>query len=173
MEHRINKERTWLFAPSAMIASMVEVHGSAEIREIKEAVESAIQVNGMLHTRVSVNQECAYFEEDSPAQVSFQVTKEPYERIMKQQEKIPFHLERGEYLRVFVLTEGTDMTEEKWKLLILSHHLAGDGMSYAYLIQDIMKALSRDVLNRKPVQLFDMESLPKESSLNPMMKLLM
>lgn len=173
MKHVINKERTWLFAPAVIVATQVKVRGRVEIAAIRQAVITAIGRNEIMNTTVQMKHGTAYFKEGMNAQFSFQVTGKSSETIRREQEKVPFDLEKGEYLRFFVLTNGTVETEEDWTLLLLAHHLAGDGLSYAYLIQDIMRVLSGETIETKPIQLFDLTSLPEKSRISGGLKLMM
>ena len=57
--------------------------------------------------------------------------------MIQSQASIPFALKDGELLRFFAW-----FMEEECRLLIIGHHLAGDGMSFACLTRDIMTALA-------------------------------
>lgn len=51
-------------------------------------------------------------------------------------EKIPFAIDKGELVRVFIIPSG-----DKTQIMIMAHYLAGDGKSINYFVKDIMDAL--------------------------------
>lgn len=175
MKYEINKERIWVFAPIAMIATMITVEGNVTEGEVEEAVRAAVNQNEGLKTKVVIEGDKAYLVEQSKVNYQFEVCSDSMKELIRTQEKIPFQLEQGEYLRFFLLPEKTaDMQiHSRWKLLLLSHHLAGDGTSCAYLMQDILMILDHQVVKSKPVKLFDMKELPPASDLNFVMRLLL
>jgi hypothetical protein len=131
----------------------------------------------------------AYFRVIDSANYSVTESNHNWRTILQEQEKIPFDIQNGEYLRFYIIsdktTDPTDRTADhadaadgakptgKVTLLIIAHHLAGDGTSYAYLLQDIMKALNGEKIEMKPIELFDMSSLPGESKLGSLMRLML
>lgn len=190
MKHEINKERLWIFAPVATITTKVTIDGKASVEQIKEAIREAVNSNAVLKTKVVLEGEKAYLVPQESVCYQVEETKEAWRKILHDQEKIPFDLSRGEYIRFFLIHTGDVHTEQvhtervheenendlvsikeaAWTLLLLGHHLAGDGSSYAFLIQDILRALNHEELTEKTIQLFDMEDLPSNSGLNGPMK---
>lgn len=152
MKYEINKERIWVFAPVAAISTIVEVEGKTTFDDMKIAIRKAVCKNDVLKTRVEFEGSKAYLIGQNEACYRVEETTEEMTNIIHREEKIPFDLSKGEYLRFFLIVEDTKKTvHNEWKLLIMSHHLAGDGTSLAYLIQDIMKALNQEELSGKPV----------------------
>lgn len=75
---------------------------------------------------------------------------------MCQNEKIPFAINKGELVRVFLIP-STDKTQ----IIIMTHHLAGDGKSIIYFVKDIMNALADIPLTYKPLTLLE-RNLPQK-----------
>jgi hypothetical protein len=59
---------------------------------------------------------------------------------------------------------------EKKQILIMAHHLAGDGKSIVYFIDDIMNALNGNQILYKKMRLLSTENLPKGSKIPLFMK---
>lgn len=64
--------------------------------------------------------------------------------------------DKGELVRVFIIP-----SEDKTQIVIMAHHLVGDGKSIIYFIKDIMNALSGIPLTYKPLTLLE-RNLPKK-----------
>lgn len=175
MKYEINKERIWVFAPIATISTMIEVKGAITTVQLQKAISTGVGANEILKTRVVLEGEKSYFVSQQEPCYQFTVTTKQPREILNEEEKKPFDLSKGEYLRFFLLVDKLqeEQSYSHWKLLLNAHHIAGDGTSYAYLMQDILKALSGETLQAKPAQLFDMKDLPAKSNLNFPMKLLM
>lgn len=166
MKNIIDKERTHLFSPAANIVVKAEIRGGAEIESLKAAIKKAVESNGILSNKIEINDSGdAWYEAiDKPA-IGIGVTDMQWEDIAARQEKIRFEVERGELLRFFIIPGGNAV-----QILIIAHHLAGDGLSICFLIQDIMTALSGGELEYKPIELLSPGSLPAKSSLGGPMK---
>lgn len=76
--------------------------------------------------------------------------------IVSQNEKIPFAIDKGELVRVFIIP-----SESNTQIMIMAHHLAGDGKSIIYFVKDIMNALSAIPLTYKPLTLLG-RNLPQK-----------
>lgn len=63
-------------------------------------------------------------------------------------------------MRIFVMPAG-----EETGLLVMAHHLAGDGKSMVYFLEDIMRALSGEKLVFKLMNLITNDMFPPHSRL--------
>jgi hypothetical protein len=79
---------------------------------------------------------------------------------VKEQERLPFAIDKGEFIRFFY-----SKTEIGVTILLLAHHIAGDGISFTYFIQDLLCSISGVKIEHKKLELFNMENLPKEARL--------
>lgn len=137
--------------------------------------------NEVLKTKVVLEEDGkAYFIDTAKANYSIAESCIDWRTIVKEQEKIPFDIQNGEYLRFYIISNLRSDNEtianigtETVTLLIIAHHLAGDGITFAYLLQDIMRVANGEKLEKKPVGLFDLSSLPRGSKLGFLMSLML
>jgi hypothetical protein len=152
--------------PDINIVMKVDITGSPEIEAIKRAAASAVDANEILNCRIVVleNGDAIYERIEKPM-YSVEISNESWTEVTRKNESRIFNISIGELVRFFILTGEGDT-----QLLIIAHHLAGDGLSIAYLIEDIMLALEGKKLKFRPIQLVSAEEFPKGSKLNPMMR---
>lgn len=158
---KIDKERTWVFSPVNNVVIKAAIQGDLEKRDLEEAIQTAVHNNEILHQKITIqkNQEACYESMDM-ANCSITYETKEWKEIIKEQEQRPFDIQNGELIRFFILPSLCGI-----ELMLIAHHLAGDGISFSYLFQDIMLILSGKKTEYKPLKLFSMESLPKESAL--------
>ncbi len=169
MNTRIQKERTHVFAPSISVAVAATIAGKIDEEQLSAAITKAVLNNEILNCKIELNEngEAFYTKTDAaPFMISCFATD--WKTVVEQQECIPFDLEKGELIRFF-----TRIKPDGAQLIMIAHHLAGDGLSLAYLLEDIIKALNGRPLEDKPLTLFDYGSLPPDSRLNPLMRLML
>jgi len=168
MRYTITKERTHLFSPSINIGVLVHILGDVETDALRQAIGTAVRHNGILLTKIVVTDSGdAYYAPIDDVNCSVTVENAPWQDIIDREEKIRFKLEDGEFIRFFIMPQ-----EHSTGLLLYGHHLLGDGTSLAFLVQDIMRALDGETLTYKPLQLFSMEDLPRESRLPGLSRML-
>ena len=150
MKEQLEKERIYLFSPFAVTVTRVEIEGILFIEKLQEAVSLAVQKNELLNARVALYENGeAYYETqifDSNPNDEIRVYQNLYWKdLVKEQEKNAFDLDHGELVRFFLL-----QNDDKQELVVIAHRLLGDGASIAFLIEDIMCALSDQKLTAKP-----------------------
>ncbi len=161
MKNYILTERPNLFEPNDYINFLVEIEGSPSADELMSAVKAAFAANEATMSKVVLESEgSAFYEKLSESGCKVSVSGGDWREIVRENEKVPFAIERGEMVRVFVIQNSEEIS-----LLIMSHHLAGDGKSMVCFIEDIMRALSGEKLEYKPMNLVTRESMPKQSKL--------
>lgn len=167
MKKHILTERANLFEPNDYINFLVELDGNPDADELVSAVEAAFEANEVAMSKVVLESDGSAFYEKLPkCGCKVSVSSGNWREIVRKNEKVPFAIDRGEMVRVFVIRNG-----EESSLLIMSHHLAGDGKSILCFIEDIMRALSGEKLEYKPMNLITRESLPRKSELPLSVKL--
>lgn len=170
----ISKERTHLFAPNINVSTKVDIIGNPSDDKLSDAIKRAVMHNEILSCKIMIepNGDAYYFKLDDPVlSISILNTNslDDWKQVIKQQETCPFHIDQGELIRFFILKN-----KETTQLLIVAHHLAGDGLSFSYLVEDIMNSLSSSAsLSYKPIQLYDSSVLPKGSRLNPVTRMML
>lgn len=142
MKREILYERGDLFDVNMIITMIVQVKGTASEEAWKEAFQKAIEVNEILKTRIVIEEDGRAYYTDLTRKNDFvcssiRFTTEDLDQIRQREERIRFRIEEGEYLRVFVKTNG-----EETSVLFLMHHLGGDGKSLLYFIEGLFTFLS-------------------------------
>ena len=185
MRYEINKERLWIFSPVAHVAIKTDISikdknqqaehlENIDLNALKEAIDLAINKNEVIKSKILLEDNGkAYFINTINANYTITESEKDWHIIIKEQEKIPFDIQNGEYLKFYIIRNKDMINGDKITLLLIAHHIIGDGISYAYLIQDILKALNGEKIENKPINLFDMEDLPKESNLGILMRMML
>ena len=160
--NRIDKERIWVFSPVNNIAFKADIKGNITEKQLIEAITHTVNHYEMLNQKVILDNEgIAYFCKAENPKLVIEPMNCDWKELVREQQKIPFAIDKGEFIRFFY-----QYTQSGIILLIIVHHIAGDGISFTYFLQDIMKSLSGMQIENKKINLFDMESLPKESKLS-------
>lgn len=160
-EKYIRSERPNLFEPNDYISMVVTLSGKASREEAEQAVRKAYANNEATMSKIVLEPDgTAYYEslDESGCKVLFDSRN--WQEILKESEKQPFDLKNGELIRTFILSGGQTIT-----LLLMAHHLAGDGMAMLYFIEDIMQALDGKELTYKPLLLINRAYLRKRARL--------
>jgi hypothetical protein len=160
-------EREHLFTPNINIVMKVTIGGHPSVADLKQAIGSAVQANESLNCKIvlSENGFAGYERLEQPI-YSVEVRNQPWTEIAREQESKIFHLESGELICFFLLPGECDT-----ELLIIAHHLAGDGLSIVYLIEDIMNDLAGNELGFKPMRITSSDSFPKKTEMYPTVKM--
>jgi hypothetical protein len=138
LKNYITTERADLYEPNITIAMKFSIVGNPTDNEVVNAIYAAMQANEILNTKIAiVPNGQAWYEESNKQENMVTISDDNWRDIFYEQEKIRFRFEQGELMRVYLLNG-----EPKKQILILAHHLAGDGKSLVYFIEDIMNALS-------------------------------
>ena len=170
MNHPIQKERIYLCAPGACVsASMVFDHVLSE-EQLCAAILEAARRHEILSCQLRMEPDGGAFLEEThraPA-VSLTPFQGETERLIREQERRPFHREDGEWARFFYRTSGG-----RTELTAVVHHLICDGFSIVRLMSDIVRALNGRPVAQQPVRLLTPELLPKHPGLNPLLNALL
>lgn len=167
MDKHMGTERMFLFEPNINIVMRVVISRSPEIAALERAIEVAIRANEILNCKIILsNTGIAGYERMESPFLSIKLSEKSWIELAREEESNVFNFTEGELIRFFILTGGDDV-----QLLVIAHHLAGDGMAIIHLVRDIMTALSQEKLEYKPLQTISAVDLPKRSRLNPLMRL--
>lgn len=158
---KIDKERIWIFSPVNHIVIKVDVKGIILEEQLKKAISDTVYQYDMFHQRIVLDNEGnAYYQKEEFFEPFVKPIKNDWKDVAKEQEKIPFAIDKGEFIRFFY-----SKTEIGITIMIIVHHIAGDGISLTYFVQDIMRSISGVKIEHKKLELFNMENLPKEARL--------
>lgn len=129
--------------------------------QLKEAIKNTVIHYEMLQQKIIMDQEGnAYYQKADTFEPVIKQIDNDWKETATEQEKCPFAIEKGEFIRFFYKKTVTGMA-----LLIIAHHIAGDGISFTYFVQDILRSISGDKMEYKKLELFNMDSLPREARL--------
>jgi len=165
VKKEILTERTNLFEPNDYIFFCVELFGNFTADMLKEAVQKAFEANESTMSKIVLTDSGnAFYERIPESGCKVEIIEDTNRNlwdIARKNEKQPFDLEKGELMRCFIIPDNNGFS-----LLIMSHHLAGDGKSICFFIEDIMCALSGKELEFKPLVLLTKDNIPNESKLS-------
>ena len=145
----IYTEREDLFAPNIYIHFYVKVTGNPKTDDLVRAVKAAFCANESTMSKIVLEEDssaCYERMEESGCRVF--VSEKDWKTIVIENEKQAFRIYEGEMMRVFVIS-----SHQETGLLIMAHHLTGDGKSIAYFLEDTMRALAGEKLVFKPMNL--------------------
>ncbi|MDF2906746.1 MAG: condensation domain protein [Herbinix sp.] len=174
MEHRLLTERIHYYAPAINIVLAFTIGGNPNIEELKTAIKKAMDQHDIFRSRVVLNEEGeGYYEAIPEAVVKIELREsydeEDWKKLIYEQERIPFDFVNGELVRYFILrkTEGI-------QLVMIAHHLCGDGLAITYLLRDIMTALGNPDQGtvRMPIRICSEQDIPRAARLKPHVKFL-
>lgn len=156
--NEIITERPNLFEPNVYITVCVEVTGKVCPQKLAAAVKQAFEANEATISRIVLEHGFAYYEKlpASCCKIEIENENKNWIELVKQNEKIPFAIDKGELVRVFMIP-----LKDETQIMIMAHHLAGDGKSIIYFVKDIMNALSGIPLTYKPLTLLG-RNLPQK-----------
>ncbi len=174
MEHRLLTERIHYYAPAINIVMVFTVGGNPNIEELKTAIRKGVDKHDIFRSRVVLNEEGeGYYEPISEALVRIELLEsyedEDWKKLIYEQERIAFDFVHGELVRFFILRK-----EENIQLIVIAHHLCGDGIAITYLLRDIMTALGNPELSiqKMPIRVCTEKDIPKAARLKPHVRLL-
>lgn len=162
MGREIYTERADLFEPNIYIQFLIDILGNPTKEELISAVQKAFSANESTMSRIVIDSDGkAYYKPMDQSGCKVSLSNKDFIELILENEKVPFAIDQGELLRVFIMKK-----DSKTSLLIMAHHLVGDGKSVVYLIEDIMNSLSGKEVLYKPLSLYDVNTLPKECNLS-------
>lgn len=143
-------ERQNLFEPNVYITMCVELTGKVCPHQLTAAIKEAYKANEAAMSRIVLEQGTAYYEKLSVSGCKTMITNKNWIELVRENEKLPFEIDKGELIRTFIIPADTDT-----QIMVMAHHLVGDGKSIIYLIRDMMNALAEKTLTYKPLVLLD------------------
>ncbi len=174
MDYKFIKERTHYYAPAINIVMSVTIGGAPSKVELQKAIHKAVKKHEIFNSKVYLDEKGDSFYSVIPEGMVKIETRdsdkeEDWKKIIHEQERIPFDFIHGELIRFFILKKVDAIG-----LVIVAHHLVGDGLAITYLIRDIMESLGNPFLSfqKMPIQLYNVESIPTGAILRPWILLL-
>ena len=155
--NEILTERQNLFEPNVYVAVCAEVSGDASPEMLICAVNKAYEANEAAMSKIVLKDGLAYYEKLPETKCKTEICNKNWIDILNQNQKDTFVIDKGELIRTFIIP-----LKDKIQILIMAHHLAGDGKSIIFLLKDIMEALSGADIKYKPMTLITKKQLTEE-----------
>ena len=148
MKYEIRYERGELFDVNMIVTIQIDITPAPSESMIREAFQKAVGVNEILQSRIVIEPDGSAFYVDCDAPKSFiRAADEDLDLIRQREEKKRFRIEEGEYIRAYYREE-----EDVCRIIFLMHHMAGDGKSLQYFIEDFMTFLAGGVKEFKGIR---------------------
>ena len=161
MTKYISSERPNLFEPNVYISMIVKLAGNIEKEDVAGAVGVAYSNNEATMSRIVLEENGdAYYEKMDSSGCKIYVDNRDWQSIIREGEKRTFAVDKGELVRTYIIEK-----EEEITLLIMAHHLVGDGKSILILVQDIADVLAGKNVEYKPMLLIDTKYLLERAKL--------
>ena len=165
-DYEIILDRTHLFAPNINVTIGFQIIGLVSRQNLEAAIIKALKANEILNCKIVFSEDGkAYYEKNEFQNRNIRWENLTFDEIINREQRIPFDLPKGDFVRFFLRE-----IEGGINVLIIAHHLAGDGISVTLLADDIMEALAGIKLTYKPMKLLKCDDLPKGSGLKSLMK---
>lgn len=149
-------ERPNLFEPNVYITMCVEIAGNICPHKLAAAIGEAYKANEAAMSRIVLEQGIAYYEKLPVSKCRVEITDKNWMDLVRENERLPFAIDKGELIRSFVVPGESDT-----RIVIMGHHLAGDGKAMIYFIKDIMRAMAEMPLTYKPLWVLARNSFSK------------
>lgn len=137
---KIKTDRHYLFDPAAHIFMTVDIVGEPSIAEMKRAITLAVSEYDILNSRILMDSEgeCYYVPLENGIIPDIEVIcgKPDIQQLINDECKKEFEIHNGKFVRFIIIKELRSV-----QLVIVQHHLGGDGKSMLLLIENIMKNL--------------------------------
>ena len=154
-------ERVNLFEPNDVIAMKFTISGQVEISRMIAAFDAAVKANETLNSKIVLSETGDVWYE--PVNVERNIMRSvdgDWMEVLEEQQKILFAIDQGEMLRGFLFSG-----EEKSQVLLLAHHLAGDGKALVYFIEQMMRALNGEALPYQCLRTIYPEEIPAKNQI--------
>ena len=149
----------FLFDPNiytSVFLTLKRKSNDLSIEKIKKAVEKAYTQNETTMSKLVLDNGNVYFENMSETGCKVFVDQRNWVDIINENEKNTFRIDEGEFIRTFII-EG----KEEISLLLMSHHIVGDGYSQILLAQDILSNLAGESVKYRPLNNENDEVIPQ------------
>lgn len=161
MQNEILTERTDLMEPNVYINMLFEIEGNPSTMQLIDAIQYAFCQNEATMSRVVIGEDGrAWYEKMEKSGCKIFERNEDYKSIIKEQEKVTFQIQNGELLRVFII-----QLEDRVQILLMAHHLVGDGKSLTYFIEEVMLRLSGQKVEYRKLCILDKQSFPEHTEI--------
>ena len=158
---KLMMERYFLFEPNVYMNIVFTVDGGASPEQLKEAVRKTYTQNQTTMSRAVLDKKGElYLEEMTQSGCRVYIDDRDWQQIRQEQERIPFRVNEGEFLRTFIIPRG-----ERTDVYLMAHHMMCDGAGLFLLIEDIMNNLAGNEVAYKPTVVLKKEKVIRKGDL--------
>ncbi|MEA2000307.1 MAG: condensation domain-containing protein, partial [Actinomycetota bacterium] len=166
-------ERLFTRSPFSLVTMVARIKGEVTQEALTVAVEKVQQRHTNLRVRLEDDdRHNPWFTTEGAAAIPIKVvpreSADQWIRVAREMGKIPFEFEKRPAIR-FVLVQSEEVSE----LVVMCHHILGDGLSLAYLVRDLLEHLgdpSREVTVLPDPAPVSPETMPCDLSLNSVVR---
>ena len=157
-------------SPCVNVCAVGVLNKCVDAGTLRTVIQKVVCGHAILHSYVGINVDGSAFlcEWQKDHEVCIQEFSSDVQQLVTEQERIPFQIDDGEYMRVFYKN-----TENGTQLVVIVHHIVCDGGSIMIFMKDVLIALNGQRIEQRPVQLLSRRDLPRHPKLNVLMRLMM
>lgn len=143
MEHlELGTERVHLRSPSINVSIKADIRGNISKEKFQEALNYTVKRYAILRSSIGISPNGqAYYDIKDGKTISGTYIEGNcgWEEQFHKMDDEPFNFSEGSLLRAALIYEGMKST-----LIIVGHHLIGDGLSFAYIAEYFINALNNN-----------------------------
>ena len=145
---KLMAERFFLFDPSIYMNVIFTIDRVIPADKIREAIEKTYTQNQTTMSKAVLDKKGnLYLEEMKESGCHVYVDFRDWQEIRREQERIPFHVNEGEFLRSFIIPK-----ENSTDVYLMAHHMMADGSGLLIMVDDIMNNLAGFPVDYKPTE---------------------
>jgi len=137
---RILTERLFLRSPNINVCFRIKIAGNIETKEFEAAIHNICKKHPLLNCSIEIdNEHNAWFVQNAAhIGIEFYRPEEmpDWQDWYKKQDAVPFDILHGPLVKMCVISD-----ENQMEIIILGHHIIGDGIGYLNLAKGILLAL--------------------------------
>ena len=159
---KLMAERFFLFDPSIYMNVIFTIDGLVPVEKIRDAIEKTYTQNQTTMSKAVLDEKGNLFlEEMGHTGCHTYVDDRDWQEIRREQERIPFRIDEGEFLRAFI-TPRENCTD----VYLMAHHMMADGSGLLILVDDIMNNLAGFEVAYKPTEVMRRKDVIRKGDLS-------
>ena len=158
---KLMAERFFLFDPSIYMNVIFTIDGVVPAEKIQKAIEKTFTQNQTTMSKAVLDEKGNLFlEEMGHTGCHTYVDGRDWQEIRREQERIPFRINEGEFLRAFITPR-----ENSTDIYLMAHHMMADGSGLLILVDDIMNNLAGFEVAYKPTEVMQRKEVIRKGDL--------
>jgi len=159
---KLMAERFFLFDPSIYMNVIFTIDGEIPVEKLQRAIEKTYTQNQTTMSRAVLDEKGNLFlEEMEKSGCHTYVDHRDWQEIRREQERMPFRINEGEFLRAFITPR-----EGSTDVYLMAHHMMADGSGLLILVDDIMNNLAGFEVAYKPTVVMKRKDVIRKGDLS-------